>query len=243
MCFRDDYRPHSTNEEGTVTSGAPSKTVNRSTTTKLNLMKPLHNVNDDLNAGTKYLAPLFENISPELTALRQWVLWVAVPGKDKARKVPIQPNGHGASTTNPKTWSTFAAVKAAYEAAVARGYTDYKADGTTQHLPVAGIGFVFDGRCDADGNTYVGIDFDGVLQDGKPADNAAKRLFQKYAKRIGSYTEKSPRGMGAHIIVKAPPLPRSINHAGVEMYSSARYFTVTGHVVAGLGTLNAARGV
>src|SRR5258708_5914263 len=137
-------------------------------------MSAPNKVNRDLNAGTKYLAPLFENIPPELAALRQWVLWVAVPGKDKARKVPIQPNGHGASTTNPKTWSAFTEVKAAYEAAVARGYTDYQADGTTQHLPVAGIGFVFDGQCDADGNTYVGIDFDGVLEGGKAANNEAK---------------------------------------------------------------------
>jgi primase-polymerase (primpol)-like protein len=121
--------------------------------------------NGELN-GSCYLAPRIENIPSELAALGQWLLWVAMPRADggKSIKLPVNPSGYLASTTNPNTWSTFAAVKAAYEAAVARGYINCKIDGKWQALPVAGIGFVFDGTCDADGNTYVGIDFDHVLE-------------------------------------------------------------------------------
>jgi Virulence-associated protein E len=198
-------------------------------------------VNGESNAST-ILTPIFGNIPPELAAVPNWLGWAAVlkPGKDKPAKLPKHPDGYLASTTKPSTWSTFAAVKAAHEASVAQGHFDYKDKEGWHSAPAGGVGFVFDGKCDADGNTLIGIDFDGVLKDGQPADNVARRLFQKYGKRIASYTEKSPRGMGAHIIVKAPPLPRSINHAGVEMYSCDRYFTVTGHIVAGLGTVNAA---
>jgi hypothetical protein len=206
-------------------------------------METPNGINGEVNAISEFLAPIFGNFPPELATTRQWLLWVArsCPGKDKADKIPVQPSGYPASTTNPNTWRTLPEVKAAYEAAVACGYIDCKINGEHHRLPVAGVGFVFDGTCDADGNTYVGIDFDNVLgADGKAADNDAKRLFTEYGNRINSYIEKSPRGKGAHIIVKAPPLPSGINYGGVELYSSGRYFTFTGHVVKGRRTINAA---
>ena len=50
-----------------------------------------------------------------------------------------------------------------------------------------------------------------------------------------SYTELSPSGMEVHILVKAKA-PASLKRSGLEMYSTERYLTMTGHAV---GTLEA----
>ena len=49
----------------------------------------------------------------ELTALKQWVCWryETKPGADKPTKVPYQPSGMRASSTDPNTWSTYEEVK------------------------------------------------------------------------------------------------------------------------------------
>src|SRR5262249_4461960 len=46
--------------------------------------------------------------------------------------------------------------------------------------------------------------------------------------RFGSYIEESVSGTGVHVIVKAHPLGSGISHNGIEMYTSGRYFTMTG---------------
>ena len=64
------------------------------------------------------LKPRFEAIPAELTALPNWVLWKYEPPEKpggKWRKVPYQPNGYKASTTNRHTWSTFETCCAVYE--------------------------------------------------------------------------------------------------------------------------------
>ena len=161
---------------------------------------------------------------PELKTLKNWVLWAAVWNGTKWTKRPIQISGYGASTTNPKHWSSFDDVKQAYERAVARGYMELREKGKpVQQVPVGGVGFVFDGQPDADGLVFAGVDFDKVISGGEIASLAEERI-----KRLGSYTERSVSGGGLHVIVKARPLASGIAQGGVEMYTAGRFFTMTG---------------
>ena len=48
-------------------------------------------------------------------------------------------------------------------------------------------------------------------------------------KRLGSYVEASVSGTGVHVIVKAHQLASGIAHNGIELYTSGRFFTMTGH--------------
>jgi AAA domain len=78
-----------------------------------------------------------------------------------------------------------------------------------------GIGFVFHPE-----NPYCGADIDDVTED------EARRWIE----RFDSYTERSPSGNGFHIICKAE-VPKGTNRAEGELYSSGRFFTMTGDVV------------
>jgi primase-polymerase (primpol)-like protein len=139
----------------------------------------------------------------------------------------MQVSGYGASTTNPKHWSSFEDVKQAYERAVQKGYMALHERGRpVQQAAVGGVGFVFDGSPDENGLVFAGVDFDKVISEGRVAPIAKERI-----KRLGSYTELSVSGGGLHVILKARPLKSGIAHDGVEMYTSGRFFTMTGAVL------------
>ena len=172
----------------------------------------------------QYLRPIFDRMPPELTSQRNWLLWAPVWNGLKWTKRPIQPSGFGASTTNPKHWSSFEDVKKAYGRAETCGYMEVREKGKpAQRVPVGGVGYVFDGRPDDDGLVVAGIDFDDVVS-GDDIDTIA----QKRIEIIGSYTERSVSGAGVHVIAKAKPLRSGIAHNGVEIYTSGRFFTMTG---------------
>jgi putative DNA primase/helicase len=178
-------------------------------------------------APQNYIRPNFDRMPLELRLLKNWVLWAAIWNGSKWTKRPIQTSGYGASTTNPKHWSSFDDAKQAYECAVALGYIELREKGkTVQQVPVGGVGFVFDGRPDPDGLVFAGVDFDKVILEGKIAPLAKERI-----KRLRSYTELSVSGSGLHVIVKARPLNSGITHDGVEMYTSGRFFTMTGEAL------------
>ena len=120
-------------------------------------------------------------------------------------------------------------MKQAYEHAVARGYVEVHDRGNpVQHLPVGGVGFVFDGKPDNDGLVYAGVDFDKAITDGKITSFAEARI-----KRLGSYTEQSVSGDGLHVILRARLLPAGVKHGRIELYSSGRFFTMTGRAPKG----------
>src|ERR1022692_3691795 len=178
-----------------------------------------------IQAPPKFIRPNFERMPPELKLLKNWVLWGAIWNGSKWTKRPIQVSGFGASTTNPKHWSSFDDVKQAYERAVQRGYIELRKKGKPiQQTPVGGVGFVFDGQPDKDGFVFAGVDFDGVIpKEGEISSFAAERV-----KRIGSYVEASVSGTGLHVILKARPLASGITHNKIEMYTGGRFFTMTG---------------
>lgn len=78
-----------------------------------------------------------------------------------------------------------------------------------------GAGFVFH-----DGNPYAGADFDDMTED----------QVSEWMDRFDSYVERSPSGNGFHIIIKAE-LPKGTKRKAGELYSSGRFFTMTGDVV------------
>lgn len=147
------------------------------------------------------LEPMFEHIPVALKICPRWVTWAG----SKMPFDPAMPNSL-ASVTDPNTWGNFEAAKTAYE----EGGRD-------------GVGFVLNG----DG--LVGIDLDGCVERGMPDPRAIALLD-----RIGSrYIEFSPSGHGLRSFGFSEPPKRCkgvMDGINVEIYSTARYLTVTGHV-------------
>jgi putative DNA primase/helicase len=143
-----------------------------------------------------------ENIPEQLKARPQWVVWKAVG--DKPDKVPHSARtGRMASSTDLLTWGTFQEALEAYE------NRDY-----------AGIGFVF-----SSADPYTGIDLDNCVDENGEIAVWALEIVRYF----DSYTELAVTGTGLHIIVRGDmPNRRKEN---VEVYSSKRFFTVTGHAV------------
>jgi len=187
----------------------------------------------DAGKPPKFLRPYFDRIPAELKLSKNWVLWGAVWNGSKWTKRPIQSLGYGASSTDPKHWSSFEAVRQAYERAEQQGYIELREkDKPPRRVPVGGVGFVFDGEPDENGLVYAGVDFDKVVTDTGIAPDTEARI-----KTLGSYTERSVSGGGLHVIVKARPLQSGIAHGGVEAYTSRRFFTMTGDVQDGADTI------
>jgi putative DNA primase/helicase len=143
-----------------------------------------------------------ESIPEELRARPQWVVWKAVG--DRPDKVPYSARtARRASSTDLLTWSTFQEALEAYENG------DY-----------AGLGFVF-----SSADPYTGIDLDDCVD----ADGEIALWALEIVRYFDSYTELSATGTGLHIIVRGNVPNR--RKGDVEVYSSKRFFAVTGHVV------------
>jgi primase-polymerase (primpol)-like protein len=139
----------------------------------------------------------------------QWVCWREEERDGKPTKVPVRPEtGDFASTTDPDTWTSFERAVEAVE-----------------DEDVDGVGFVFSAE-----DPIVGVDLDEcrVPETGNPGSTA-----QTIIERLDSYTEVSPSGTGYHVLVEGD-LPDGRNRRGsIELYDSARFFTVTGEHVSG----------
>jgi primase-polymerase (primpol)-like protein len=131
-----------------------------------------------------------------LTRRNRWVRW-------SAGKVPLQADGRTASSTDPGTWTGYAAAKAATAG--------------------VGMGFVLNG----DGIAC--IDLDHCISDGQLAQWAAEIL----ALLPPTYAEVSPSGTGLHVwcygTVGKGRKVRRADGACIELYDCGRYMTVTGN--------------
>ncbi|MGH9621480.1 MAG: hypothetical protein ACRD45_17465 [Bryobacteraceae bacterium] len=143
------------------------------------------------------------HVPAELLEYKQWVLWRRTEANGRATKIPISPwSGKAAGCDKPPTWSTYRQVLYAM-----------------RRLPCHGIGFVF-----TEADPFCGIDLDQC----RSASGAITSEALNLIKRLESYTELSPSGSGAHILVQAK-LPGKGRRSGkVEMYDTGRYFTITG---------------
>ncbi len=149
---------------------------------------------------------MYEKIPLELKQLPHWVGWKYMqrPGEDHKRKVPINAmDGQPAKSNDPTTWCDFDTTCLGKE-----------------RFGLDGIGFMFSG----DG--IFGIDIDHCYDpETQELDPAAAEIIET----VQSYTELSPSGTGIHILCKGA-LPEGRKRRGaVEMYSTLRYFTVTGN--------------
>lgn len=135
-----------------------------------------------------------------LTAEPRWVRWRIENRNGKPTKAPIQADGHYASSTDPSTWATLAAVRASKEG--------------------DGIGFVL-------GNGYAGIDLDHCLIDGQPTD-AARAFLSSYPDHYIEISPSGDGLHILGTDEPGPGSKRTINGLSVERYSTGRYFTMTG---------------
>lgn len=140
----------------------------------------------------------YADIPEELATRTQWVCAWA------NSKTPMQISERkGASSTRPDTWGEMAAALLA----VQNGVYD-------------NIGFVF-----TPDDPYVGIDIDAGFDD----DGVLTDLAADIISKCESYTEVSRSGRGVHIILRGSlPFKGKNNRQGVEIYSEARYFLMTG---------------
>lgn len=147
---------------------------------------------------------MFSNIPAEMRALNSWVVWKYEDiGAKKPTKIPYNPkNGNMANVNDPDTWASFE-----------EAFNYYNLGNCS------GIGFVFSDR-----DPYSFIDLDDC--EGDPLIfERQKKIFKEF----DTYSEVSPSGRGLHLIVKGK-IPVGRRRSFVEVYSSQRYATMTGHV-------------
>ena len=139
----------------------------------------------------------------QLTELPQWVLWRPHEG----RKCPFQINGRFAKTTDPSTWAAYDPALHEWQVHPDRW---------------SGIGYVF-----AEDDPYAGIDLDDCLTNLIPKPWACPII----ERLRNTYLEISPSGKGLKAFVTGTPATEArfqLGDGAVELYSRARYFTVTG---------------
>ena len=136
---------------------------------------------------------------------RRWVAWGYVCKKGRWTKPPINPHtGRLASVTNPATWGTFVE---ALECARRHG--------------LAGVGVVLTGEED----DIVGGDLDHCITDAGTFSPLAAEILG-YAE---TYAEFSPSSEGIRFFARGK-IEKAVTDkaAGIEIYNSGRYLTVTG---------------
>lgn len=161
------------------------------------------------------------NIPAELKAEKRWLVWRWKRDTDKNKwdKPPLCVDGTDGSSTNTKKWATY---QDAFETLTRKG-SDYD-----------GIGYAM-GK---DGCGLVGVDIDGCRN---PETGEISAFAQEIIDDLGTYTEVSPSGTGVKMWLRGrfdgdkwrcqhKPL-------GLEVYCKGRYFTVTGHIVGKVKTI------
>lgn len=153
----------------------------------------------------------------ELARRPQWVAWRLTPreGEPKPTKVPYDARtGRLASTTDPNTWASFE------EAAAFCASHDW----------ASGVGYVL-----SPDDPYVGIDLDSCRD---PHSARLEAWAKAIVKRLNSYTEISPSGTGLRIFVRGDLPPHGRRKGQIEIYSQARFLTITGdHYLAAPNTI------
>jgi putative DNA primase/helicase len=147
----------------------------------------------------------------------QWVAWKWAERDGKPTKVPVNPKtGGNAAADNPATWNTYEAATRA-----------------VKRFNAAGVGFVF-----TDSDPFSGVDLDDCRN---PKTGEIEPWGWEIIRALNSYSEVSPSGKGVKVFLegKIPGRGRKKKYqtGAVEMYSRARYFTVTGQHVKGTSSV------
>jgi putative DNA primase/helicase len=166
-----------------------------------------------------------ENIPPELRATSQWECWMMAKQDGKFRKVPMNAvtlTAYPKGKTNSDAMAT-----ATYDQAIAY----FKAKGS-----LLGIGFRFKPQ-----DPFNGADFDNCRN---PETRAVDPWVEEIIRSFASYSEVSQSGTGIKIIWRGPAVETltktPIGHTfygdepvSVEIYSTGRYFALTGNIFNG----------
>jgi len=162
-------------------------------------------------------------IPADLTADRRFVVWRYVEDVDRETsevswdKPPLCVRGGPASSTNPRTWATFAEALDAY----LRGGLD-------------GIGYVLHRKKGEDGKEerggLVGVDLDHC-RDRETGEIA--EWVQNVIRELDTYAEASPSGEGVRLFLFADLPSHGRKKGDFECYQNGRYVTVTGQHVGG----------
>lgn len=142
--------------------------------------------------------------------LRQWLCWrfERFDGDKKPRKVPYYANGHKRRGKQGSADDRAALVS--FDDALAQ----------VEQGRFEGLGFAF---LPDDG--LIGIDLDGAID---PATGEVSQRCQAIITACASYTEYSPSGRGAHVIVSGTTATFKNNDVGVEVFCGRQFFTCTG---------------
>jgi len=153
-----------------------------------------------------------QNLPQDLQALNQWAAWRWERRNGKWTKRPLNPDtGSSARSNDPDTWGSL-------EAAVRR----------MRRASLPGIGFMFHPD---DG--FAGVDIDGCRN---PLTGEIEPWAQEIVEGLCSYTDVSPSETGLKVFVQGE-LPSGRRRKGqIEMYDRGRFFTTTGHHMAGTPT-------
>lgn len=153
---------------------------------------------------------MYSKIPYELKELDQWCCFKLMERNGRTTKMPINPmTGEFAKSNDSSTWASFETALSA----------------STQF---DGIGFFFQ-------EPYIGIDIDDIrtevdkYRNGDHTDN----IVSEFVDLLGSYAEVSPSGNGIHIILKGELPPQGRRKGNVEIYTSGRFFTMTGNSIGG----------
>ena len=165
----------------------------------------------------------YKDVPQVLKDLPNWVVWkLERPNGRKTTKVPYDAkNGEFAKSNDDTTWTSFDEARKTADDVLGK---------------FDGIGFMLHGT------DLVGIDFDGVIDDGVPEPYVLNIISQ-----LGSpYCEITPSGTGLRVFVKCPKLPpghrkfnakkKGVEKCGAEIYAGSeggRYLTVTGQRFSG----------
>lgn len=154
---------------------------------------------------------MFEAIPDELKSRKQWIVWKLEIVGDRLTKVPYQADSVGkkASSTSQYTWTTFDNAVFAYE----------------NEKCYSGVGFVF-----SKSDPFIGIDFDKCID---KETGLMHPSIEQDVLSLCTYTEISQSGTGLHAIGcgEIPTVDgKGCKKGNFEMYSSARYFAITGNV-------------
>ncbi len=149
--------------------------------------------------------PHHDELPTALTERDQWVCWRSTERDGTKTKLPVDAStGRLASATDPTTWTSFTQARQA----------------ALDDHAIAGIGFVF-----TEDDPLVGVDLDSCRND---QTGTLTEWAKTIIEQLDSYTEVSPSETGTHTILDGT-LPGERNRRGdVELYETARFFTVTG---------------
>lgn len=154
--------------------------------------------------------PEWDSVPQSLATRQQWLLWKFEhkEGSAKPGKIPYyvrggRRTGGQGSDSDRERLATLEVVRRAFE----RGGW-------------SGIGFAF-----LPGDGLIGIDVDGAID---PDTGEVSERLQRIVEACASFTEYSPSGKGAHIIVAGHTTTNKSNDIGLEVFCERQFFTFTG---------------